>query len=347
MRVRLVPTFGEKVASLVDKSKHVCFDFDYDTVLLSLDDDEPDIDDAVDIANTLRAINLHAPNLLHAVEHVVNLPIILSAEEYTNAVTKAFEKTADRFASSARFKEHPAAITLVTQCLNGVRDLCHKSIQRVSILPPARVAYRTAHRIATRLRKQFDQYAAQAFPFNGYMFVRQDKIPDQLKLCWVRVLRRRMVRYLSDTANFTRLDEPDDYVLTSLSDFIFTFLRRCDHTVPDITWDAWIFDLLARVLDRDKPKGGSRPVCNNQTVVTTLLDKLCACLTTACLSLISAHVRSCQEDIGSKLKMHLHMVWSIGNIQHFIDMVPTQPIHGIQHYDDTLIPTSTANIRER
>ena len=29
VRVRLVPTFGMKVASFVDKSKHVCFDFDY------------------------------------------------------------------------------------------------------------------------------------------------------------------------------------------------------------------------------------------------------------------------------------------------------------------------------
>ena len=28
VRVRLVPTFGMKVASFVDKSKHVCFDFD-------------------------------------------------------------------------------------------------------------------------------------------------------------------------------------------------------------------------------------------------------------------------------------------------------------------------------
>ena len=205
VRVRLVPNFGEKVASLADKSKHVCFDFDYDTVLLSLDDDEPDTDDAVDIANTLRAINLHAPSLLHAIEHVVNLPIVLSAEEYTSAVTKAFEKTADRFTSSARFKEHPAVIKLATQCLSGVRDLCNRAIQRVSILPPARAAYLDAYSTAARLRKQFDQYAAQTFPFNGFMFVRQDKIPDQLKLCSVRVLRRRMVRYLSDTANFTRL----------------------------------------------------------------------------------------------------------------------------------------------
>ena len=63
----------------------------------------------VDIENTLRAIKLRAPNLLHAIEHVVNLPIVLSDQEYTNAVTKAFEKTTDRFASSARFKEHPAA----------------------------------------------------------------------------------------------------------------------------------------------------------------------------------------------------------------------------------------------
>ena len=78
------------------------------------------------------------------------------------------------------------------------------------------------------------------------MFVRQDKIPDQLKLCSVRVLRRRMVRYLSDAANFTRFDEADDSVLASLSDFIFTFLRHRDHTIGDSTWTAWTFDLLAR-----------------------------------------------------------------------------------------------------
>jgi hypothetical protein len=102
-----------------------------------------------------------------------------------------------------------------------------------------------------------------------------------------------------------------------------------------------MFDLLAWVLDDDKPKGGFRPVCNNQTVVTTLLDKLCECLTTACLTLISAHVRSCQADISSKLGTPLHMVWSIGNIQHFIDMIPTQPIRDIQHRGNTLTPTST------
>ena len=65
VRVRLIPTFGMKVASFVDKSRYVCFDFDYDTVLLSLDDDEPDVDDPVDIANALRAIGTRAPNLLH------------------------------------------------------------------------------------------------------------------------------------------------------------------------------------------------------------------------------------------------------------------------------------------
>ena len=68
VRVRLVPTFGTNVASLVDKSKHVCFDFDYDTVLLSLDDGEPDVDDPAHIVNALRAIGTHALNLLHAVE---------------------------------------------------------------------------------------------------------------------------------------------------------------------------------------------------------------------------------------------------------------------------------------
>ena len=341
VRVRLVPTFGEKVAALADKSKLVCFDFDYDTVLLSLDDDEPDIDDPVDIANTLRAIKLRAPNLLHAIEHVVNLPIVLSDAEYINAVTKAFEKTTDRFASSARFKEHPTAIRLATQCLDRIRDLCIAAIRRVSILPPVRAAYLDAYSTATRLKKQFDQYTAQTYPFNGFMFVRQDKIPDQLRLCSVRVLRRRMVRYLSDTANFTRLDEPDDYVLNHLSDFIFSSLRRRDHTIPNPTWTAWKFDLLARLLHRDKPKGGSRPVCNNQTVVTTLLDKVCASLTTACLKRIYAHVRRCEDDIGSKLRIHLHMIWSIGNIQHFINMIPTRPFHGIQHHDDTLTPTTT------
>jgi hypothetical protein len=214
-------------------------------------------------------------------------------------------------------------------------------VRSVSILYAARVAYRDAYSTKKCLDEQFERYTKQVFPFNGLMFVRQDKIPDQLKLCSVRVLRRRMLRYLSDAANFTRFDEADDSVLASLSDFIFTFLRHCDHTIGDSTWTAWMFDLLARVLHRDKPKGGSRPVCNNQTVVTTLLDKLCACLTTACLTLISAHVRSCQADIGSKLGISLHMVWSIGNIQHFIDMIPTQPIRDTQHRGNVLTPTST------
>ena len=85
------------------------------------------------------------------------MPFVLSAEEYTNAVSKAFEKTVDRFASSARFKEHPATIALLTECLNGARDLCHKFILRVSILPSARAAYFVAHSTAVRLEKQFDQ----------------------------------------------------------------------------------------------------------------------------------------------------------------------------------------------
>jgi hypothetical protein len=199
-----------KVTSSVDKSKHVCFDFDYDTVLLSLDDDEPDVDDPVEIAHALSDISVYAPNPLHAVEHVVIWPVVLSAEEYTEAVTKAFEETAGRFASSARFKEHPAAIALVTECPDGVRDLCF------SILVRARTAYFVAHSKKQRLEKQFERYTEQAFPFNGFMFVRQDKIPDQLKLCSVRVLRRRMVRYLSDATNFTRFDETDDSVLASL-----------------------------------------------------------------------------------------------------------------------------------
>ena len=110
VRVRLVPTFGQNTyASCVEKSKHVCFDFDFDTVLLSLDDGEPVVDAAADITNTLHAIGLHAPNLLHAVEHVhvVNLPIVLSADKCTNAVSKCFEKTVERFMSSARFQGAP------------------------------------------------------------------------------------------------------------------------------------------------------------------------------------------------------------------------------------------------
>jgi hypothetical protein len=229
VRVRLIPTFGMKVASFVDSSKYVCFD--YDTVMLSLDDDgEPDVDDPSDIASALRAIGTHAPNLLYAVEHVVNLPVVLSAEEYTEAVTEAFEKAVRRFAASARFKEHPAAIALVTERLNGIRDLCHKSIHSVSTPHPVRTAYLDAYATKERLEKQLERYTRQVFPFNGFMFVRQDKIPDQLKLCSVRILRRRMVRYLSDTANFTRIDEAADDVLGSLGDFIFTFLRHCDHT---------------------------------------------------------------------------------------------------------------------
>ena len=47
------------------------------SVLLSLDDDEPDVDDPVDIANALCAIRAHTPNLLHAVDRVVNLPVVL------------------------------------------------------------------------------------------------------------------------------------------------------------------------------------------------------------------------------------------------------------------------------
>ena len=216
VRIRLVPTFGVWVAAFVDKSKYVCFDFDYDSVLLSLDDDEPDVDDPVDIENALRAIRIHTPYLLHAVDHVVSLPVVLSSEEYIEAVTKTFKKTVGHFISSARCQQaHPAAITLVTQCLNRVRDLYHRSIRNIAILGPARAAYFDAFANKERLEKQLDRYKKQVFPFNGFVFVRQDKIPDQLKLCSVRILRRRMVRYLSDTTNFTRIDEADDKVLQS------------------------------------------------------------------------------------------------------------------------------------
>ena len=82
-------------------TKHVCFDFDYDTVLLSLDDDEPDVDDPARIADALRAIGTHAPYFLHAVEKLVNLPVVLSAEEYTEAITKTASPKASSLPSLA------------------------------------------------------------------------------------------------------------------------------------------------------------------------------------------------------------------------------------------------------
>ena len=203
-----------------------------------------------------------------------------------------------------------------------------------------KLSTRFERRIHIQLHLQFENYLKQRPPFNGYMFVRQDKIPDQLKLCSVRILRRRMVRYLSNGANFTRIGDNDEAVLAALRYFIFSFLRRLHHTILDDTWDIWNFELLARVLDRDKPKGGSRPVCNNQNVVTTLLDKLCACTTTECLGIIEAHVRSLQTIIGSDQNMPLHMMWSIRNIQHFVDLIPTRPIPHILHDHNTLEPTS-------
>ena len=340
IRVRIVPTFGEKVASRVDISKQVCFDFDYNEVLATLDDGETDVDRPSEIANVLRLAKEPYSNLLHVVNNVVNLPVVLSADDYSDAVRRSFMKAYNMFKSSSRFREHRADVDSALQYIWRTCDRCLACVSDIASLSSAQAVYKVRKRIHIQLHLQFENYLKQRPPFNGYMFVRQDKIPDQLKLCSVRILRRRMVRYLSNGANFTRIGDNDKTVLAALRYFIFQFLRRLHHTVLDDTWDIWNFELLARVLDRDKPKGGSRPVCNNQNVVTTLLDKLCACTTTACLGIIEAHVRSLQTIIGSDQNMPLHMMWSIRNIQHFVDLIPTRPIPHILHDHNTLEPTS-------
>ena len=340
IRVRIVPTFGEKVASRVDISKKVCFDFDYDAVLATLDDGETDVDCVSEITNVLRLAKDPFRHLLHAVDKVVNLPVVLSADDYSDAIRRSFQKACNMFESASKFRECRADVDLALRYMCETCDRCLECISDISSLPSAQAVYKVRKDGQYRLQLQFQNYLKQRPPFNGYMFVRQDKIPDQLKLCSVRILRRRMVRYLSNAANFTRIGDNDETVLAALRTFISSFLQHLQHTVLDDTWNIWNFELLARVLDRDKPKGGSRPVCNNQNVVTTLLDKLCACTTTACLGIIEAHVRSLQTTIGSDQNMPLHMMWSIRNIQHFVDLIPTNPIPRILHDHNALVPTS-------
>ena len=93
-----------------------------------------------------------------------------------------------------------------------------------------KLSTRFERRIHIQLHLQIENYLKQRPPFNGYMFVRQDKIPDQLKLCSVRILRRRMVRYLSNGANFTRIGDNDEDCSRCLC-VILSLLFSDDYTI--------------------------------------------------------------------------------------------------------------------
>ena len=100
------------MASRVDISKQVCFDFDYNEVLATLDDGETDVDRASEIANVLRLAKDPYSNLLHAVNNVVNLPVVLSADDHSDAVRRSFQKACNMFESASRFREHRADVDL-------------------------------------------------------------------------------------------------------------------------------------------------------------------------------------------------------------------------------------------
>jgi hypothetical protein len=160
------------------------------------------------------------------------------------------------------------------------------------------------------------------------MFVRYDKIPSQLKLCSVHELRVRMVTYLSDEALFTRLDEGADDAMHLMAGHLAQFFSSIPNTVRPDKMEALLPLLFPRVLDREKPKGGARPVCNMQNVMTSSLDRLYACIITACLTEIDTHVRLVQTVLSKSLSIDVNMIWSIKSIDGFIQRLPT---HAVTH----------------
>ena len=85
-----VPTFGQPLASALDLSESVCFDFDFDQcsadgALSAIDLIAAGCDEAA-VADMHR----HAPNLMHAVDNTVRLEVIMSSEQYKTAINTAF-----------------------------------------------------------------------------------------------------------------------------------------------------------------------------------------------------------------------------------------------------------------
>ena len=114
--------------------------------------------------------------------------------------------------------------------------------------------------------------------------LKMDKIPTQLQLCTIIGLRRKMVRYLNDGTRFRRIDGNADDITRAFHGYLLNMLNRLLGTIDHHTFLLLLPELLPRELDRRKPKGGDRPVCNMQAVLTAFIDQVCACIVTACLT---------------------------------------------------------------
>ena len=156
-----------------------------------------------------------------------------------------------------------------------------------------------------------------------------DKIPTQLQLCTITGLRRKMVRYLNDGARFRRIDGNADDITRNFHEYLLNMLSRLPGTIDHHTFFLLLPELLPRELDRRKPKGGDRPVCNMQAVLTAFIDQVCACIVTACLTEVDQCVRRLQSLIASAMHADVRMMWSISRISEYTEMM--QPGRAVRY----------------
>ena len=85
---RFVATFGSKVANDVDVSKKVCFDYSFDDVVR----DDSDVESRVPAYIAENISRVH-PTFDRYVRDAVRTPVILSTDEYVQAVRGSFKAT--------------------------------------------------------------------------------------------------------------------------------------------------------------------------------------------------------------------------------------------------------------
>jgi hypothetical protein len=320
---RFVATFGSKVANDVDISKKVCFDYNFDDVVR----DDSDIESRVP-AYIVEGISRVHSTFDRYVKDVVRTPVILSMDEYVQAVRESFKATNARI-RRITYGESAQVRDFIIYGLMTVRAACERAVMRHCRLDEIKKLLHGARSGHGRYLATIDEYKRQKGLFSGLMYVKMDKIPTQLQLCTITGLRRKMVRYLNDGARFRRIDGNADDITRTFHGYLLNMLNRLPGTIDHHTFLLLLPELLPRELDRRKPKGGDRPVCNMQAVLTAFIDQVCACIVTACLTEVDHCVRRLQSLIASAMHVDVRMIWSISRISEYIDMM--QPGRAVRY----------------
>jgi hypothetical protein len=329
---RFVATFGSKVANDVDISKKVCLDYNFDDVVR----DDSDIESRVP-AYTAEDISRLHPTFDRYVKDVVRTPVILSVDEYMQAMRESFKATDARirritYGESAQIRD------FVIYGLKTVRAACERAVVRHCGLDETTKLLHGARSEHGRYLATIDKYKRQKGPFAGLMCVKMDKIPTQLQLCTITGLRRKMVRYLNDGTRFRRIVGDADDITRTFHGCLLNILSRLPGTIDRHTFLLLLPELLPRELDWREPKGGVRPVCNMQAVLTAFIDQVCACIIKTCLTEIDQCIRRLQRLIASAMCIDVRMIWSISRISEYIEMM--QPGRAVR-YDGYEWPMST------